>query len=275
MQPSKLAGSFRGRGGGACPPCLPGLLGSEGQPCALSADLRCYYTCSPTPELRAGNSFLVVSEAAPALLAASRSLQIWHAAAAKCIPLVVSQRGVYLPHATPDPQTAPKARKPPPPPRPPRPPRPPPPSPCIGAGCTGATQKVVGATCSGGLLALEESISHTVCAFHLPQHCPPRPAPLAPHQSHQHHRGKLIRWQLLPASGACTGLTQTARVPVRRPPPPPYFLGTAQTIIKSDQTSNLTGVIYPGPGNRVQVGAAPLGEMTSSAGAGRPNGVRS
>lgn len=29
------------------------------QPCL--ADLRCYYTCGPTPELRAGNSFRVVS----------------------------------------------------------------------------------------------------------------------------------------------------------------------------------------------------------------------
>ncbi|PRW58476.1 hypothetical protein C2E21_2859 [Chlorella sorokiniana] len=45
------------------------------------------------------------------------------------------------------------------------------------------------------------------------------------------------------------------QVAVHWPPPPPYTLGTAQTIITSDQTSDLTGAIYPGPANKVQVQA--------------------
>lgn len=56
------------------------------------------------------------------------------------------------------------------------------------------------------------------------------------------------------------------RFSVRRPPPPPYSLGTAQTIISSDQTSDITGVIYPGPANKVQVRAAGEGGAEDVAG---------
>ena len=38
-----------------------------------------------------------------------------------------------------------------------------------------------------------------------------------------------------------------------RPPPPPYSLGSAQTLISSNSTSNVTGVIYPGASNKVEV----------------------
>lgn len=62
----------------------------------------------------------------------------------------------------------------------------------------------------------------------------------------------------------CYHLANLRHPPVAcRPPPPPYALGTAQTIITSDQTSDLTGVIYPGPANKVQVGAAAAGVVRS------------
>lgn len=142
-------------------------------------------------------------------------------------------------------QLNPKPRSPPPrPPRPPSPPHPPPrpPSPCPTTGCIGEGLQPVSALCDAGaellhppsrICACSKTATITSAAAEAS-----KPAPVRAGQLQMLHH-LLLQSLRLKLALCCVPL------PLCSPPPPPYRLGIAQTIISSPQTSP-TGEIFPG-----------------------------